>query len=153
MPAQQRVGLDEKPAAAVPGEHPRNTGEQGSVGRLERWTGDLAAKDCHFVTQNDDPEGKPISVTAPKGHRLGDAEKEQVEEPQRHLAILAVAASNQGRPTSAGTDGVVGTHRLLGGHREANAGGHGRILVSSRGLAIRKAAGRSHLLMSRDIPG
>ena len=52
---------------------PRQHRRAGSVGRLERWTGDLAAKDCHFVTQNDDPEGKPISVTAPKGHRLGDA--------------------------------------------------------------------------------
>ncbi|MGH9105311.1 MAG: hypothetical protein ACRDZX_05635 [Acidimicrobiales bacterium] len=48
MPPEQGVGLDEETSPSPAGKQPRRSGEQCPVGRLERWSVDLAPEHRHL---------------------------------------------------------------------------------------------------------
>jgi hypothetical protein len=64
MPTQQSLGFDEEPMEPHSGEHSAESGQYRTVWWPQRRTCNLAPKNRHFVSQDDDLDGQ-IGVFRP----------------------------------------------------------------------------------------
>jgi hypothetical protein len=71
---------------------------------------DLAAQDRQLVAQHDDLDGELVLAVPREPDQLGDADEEEVEERERHGAILAVVAPRP-KVLLVAADGILGTGR------------------------------------------
>jgi len=111
VPAQQCLGLDEESVALRPRQQAAQSCEQGPVSRSKRRPGDLPAKDRYFVSENDDFDGEFFVGTLEKPEQLERSDERKVEEGQSHGPVSA-CRSCRGKSSSAGSDGILGIHRL-----------------------------------------
>jgi len=92
--------LDEEASETSVGEQPCQPGQQRRVSRPECGPVDRATEHGHLVAVHDHLDGQLLSVEPRESDQLSDAEEEEVQEPQRHDAILAAPASCDGTPPS-----------------------------------------------------
>jgi hypothetical protein len=104
VPAEQGVGLDEEAPETAAGEQSCQPGEQRPVSRLESRTADLAAEHRHFVAEHDHLDRQLVAGGPRELDQLADAKEEEVEEAERHVAILAALAVGHERQVTS-TDG------------------------------------------------
>jgi hypothetical protein len=84
VPAQHCLRLDEKPVTLGPRQQAGQPGEQGSIGCLERWPGDLSTKNGDLVAENDDLDGQIGCVPSLQPQQLEHPNEAEVEERQGH---------------------------------------------------------------------
>ena len=109
VPAKEGIWLDEEASPASAGKQPRQPGEQRPVGRAECRPVDLATEDGHLVAEHHDLDRQIVTVTTCKPDQLGDAEKEQVEEAERHDGILAETTAEGPKVQARRPGAVLGT--------------------------------------------
>lgn len=75
------------------GEQSCESRQHGPIRRLERWPMNLAAENCHLVTQHDHPDGEiRVSATHESDELEGAAER-PIEEGQGHRRMLSALES------------------------------------------------------------
>ncbi len=71
MPSEQGLGLHEGPASTPAIKQPTQSGEQGSIVRLEGRSDRLATKYGNLVSEHDDFNGQLLAVAVTKGAPTG----------------------------------------------------------------------------------
>jgi hypothetical protein len=84
--------LDKEAPETPAGEQPSQPGQQRSIGRLECRTADLPAEHGYLATEHDHLDDQVLAVEPREPDQLANAEEQEVEEPERHDAMLAALA-------------------------------------------------------------
>ena len=91
-PAKQGVGLDIEAPETPTGEQPNQPGQHRSIGRLECRTADLPAEHGYLATEHDHLDDQVLAVEPREPDQPANAEQQEVEQPERHDAVLAALA-------------------------------------------------------------
>ena len=84
MPPQEGLGLDEEPLTLGYRQETSQPCEQGTIGCLERWSGDLSTKNGNLVAENDDLDGQIGCVPSLQPQQLENPNEADIEEGQGH---------------------------------------------------------------------
>ena len=87
MPSEQRLGLDEEPAAPLLRQQPTQPRQQCSIAWLQQRAGYLAAEHRHLVAQHHDLDTKLVSLRSTQPKELEQSDERDVEEGQGHGAV------------------------------------------------------------------
>ena len=110
VPPKQGLRLHEEPTSTSSVHESTQTGEQGSILRLQGRPNHLATEHGNLVTEHDYLDRQLLAITSTEAHQLEDPGEGEVEEREGHGPVSSSSAIS-GKSWSRCPDDIVGTDR------------------------------------------